>query len=357
MVIKRVLWSLVGTVLLICQLGLRQTGSPSALYAVRGGRDGKWGYIDKTGRIVIGLQFDGARDFSDGLALVRKGQDSFFIDSSGRPRQELVQPSYEIRGGFRDGLALVRIGGPFESEYGYIDRSGRLVIGIRVDAARLVTAVYPIKGLPEIRPNEAGADPLLHLCVNGRCGYYDRSGREVIAPQFDSALNFSEGLAAVKIDGKYGYIDRTGRLAIPYRFDYAEDFSEGRAVAAADDKFGYIDRTGRDAIVFQYDWAQTFTDGLAAVGIGGKVGYLDPTGKVVIPLRFEGGGKFSEGLAPVRVGGRWGYLDRTGKMVIGPKFDGAGSFSDGVAAIELRGRPGHPGYIDKTGKYLWEPGR
>ena len=43
-------------------------------------------------------------------------------------------------------------------------------------------------------------------------------GTFVINPQFDSALSFSEGLAAVRIGdiptGKWGYIDTTGRMMI-----------------------------------------------------------------------------------------------------------------------------------------------
>jgi len=36
-------------------------------------RHGKWGFIDRTGKVVIPAQFDGASDFFDGLAPVRIG--------------------------------------------------------------------------------------------------------------------------------------------------------------------------------------------------------------------------------------------------------------------------------------------
>ncbi len=48
-------------------------------------------------------------------------------------------------------------------------------------------------------------------------------GTFAINPQFDSALSFSEGLAAVRIGdsetGKWGYIDTTGRMMIDPQFD------------------------------------------------------------------------------------------------------------------------------------------
>ncbi len=35
-------------------------------------KDGKWGYIDKTGKVVIPFEYDSARDFKEGLAHVWK---------------------------------------------------------------------------------------------------------------------------------------------------------------------------------------------------------------------------------------------------------------------------------------------
>lgn len=53
---------------------------------------------------------------------------------------------------------------------------------------------------------------------------------EVIAPQYQDARQFSEGLAAVKKDGKWGYIDTEGNTVIPFRFDDAGSFNDGYAV-------------------------------------------------------------------------------------------------------------------------------
>jgi len=59
---------------------------------------------------------------------------------------------------------------------------------------------------------------------------------------------------------------------------------------------------------------------------------------------------YSEGLAAVQISGKWGYIERSGQFVINPQFDDAFPFSYGLALV----RSG-PKYIDKTGKYVWNP--
>ena len=71
----------------------------------------------------------------------------------------------------------------------------------------------------------------------------EQTGKFVINPQFDSANDFREGLAAVRIGdhktGKWGYIDKQGKIAINFQFNFANDFSEGlAAVRIGDDKTG-----------------------------------------------------------------------------------------------------------------------
>jgi hypothetical protein len=46
-------------------------------------KDGKWGYIDKSGAVVAPFVYDYADDFYEGRAWVRAGDDVFLIDASG----------------------------------------------------------------------------------------------------------------------------------------------------------------------------------------------------------------------------------------------------------------------------------
>ena len=46
---------------------------------------------------------------------------------------------------------------------------------------------------------------------------------------YDDIGDFSEGLARVCREGKYGFVDKTGREVVSCQYDDAGDFSEGLA--------------------------------------------------------------------------------------------------------------------------------
>ena len=261
--------------------------------------DGLIGYINTAGETIIDPQFQGAENFSEGLAAVLTDEAWGFIDETGAL---VISPQFFYCGtplAFSEGLAGVD--GPGQG-----------------------------------------------------CGFIDRSGEWVVDPQFDLVGRFSEGLARVRIGERYGYINRDGRYAINPRFEYAYAFEDGLAVVqeSADAGVGYINSAGEFVIPPQFDSGGSFSEGLAWVELGGRIGYVDPEGELVINPQFDAGGEFTEGLAVVRVGDRWGYIDTSGNYAINPQFDSAGSFSEELAWVVIGDTLG---YIDKTGSYAINP--
>ncbi|EAK1349894.1 WG repeat-containing protein, partial [Campylobacter coli] len=54
--------------------------------------NGKWGFIDKSGKIVIEPKFDGVGNFSEGLAGVELNGKWGFIDKSGKI---VIEPKFD----------------------------------------------------------------------------------------------------------------------------------------------------------------------------------------------------------------------------------------------------------------------
>ncbi len=201
---------------------------------------GKKGYIDRTGKVVIAPQFTYAYPFSEGLAAVTKsasGDDGWgHIDKAGR---WVVEPKFQWASSFSDGLAPVNRTG----SCGYVDARGTMVLQ------------------PKVSPGDADCATVWGDFVNGlarwkfgnKYGFIDRSGDTVITPKYDLTFHFSEGLAAVMVGGNWGYIDTSGKMVIqPMPLMRAEDFHHGLAfVSTKDGKYGYIDTSGK------YVWTPT----------------------------------------------------------------------------------------------------
>lgn len=189
--------------------------------------NGKWGFIDRTGRLVIPGQWDVVGSFSEGLAEVEKALD----------------------------------------KCGFIDKTGKVVITCNWNLAR------PFK------------EGLAHVVdANSKDGYIDKMGKVVIPCKWEGAGDFSEGLAWVKdANDKFGYIDKTGRLVVPCQWKWADEFRDGLArVMDNNKKMGYIDKKGQIVISCKWDHAENFYKGLARVmDANGNEFYIDKTGKVV----------------------------------------------------------------------------
>ncbi|MBQ3367694.1 WG repeat-containing protein [bacterium] len=96
--------------------------------------------------------------------------------------------------------------------------------------------------------NREKTDQRFLIKQNGYMGFIDGCGRVVIEPVYDSALEFSEGLARVEKNGKFGFIDKSGKVVIDFYLDFAWFFYEGKALAEIhgekEEKF-YIDKDNK----------------------------------------------------------------------------------------------------------------
>jgi hypothetical protein len=279
----------------------------------------RWGFVDPRGQLVIPASFVQADDFSEGMALVRNDQQKLgFIDRAGTLVIDYV---YDIAWPFRNGLALVGDGRPGERKYRLIRKKG--------DTAARV-GYEPIATFSEGMASARVSD--------NQIGFFDTTGRVVVKLRLDAARDFTNGMAVVVLNGKTGAMNHEWRVVIAPTFDAMTDFAEGMAGAAVESHYGFVDKKGRFVIAATYDDARPFSEGLAAVSRDKHYGYIDHTGSEIIEPKFDEAGPFSHGLAAVRVGNRFGYIDPQGRWVIEPKFRWAGDFGDqGLAPASIVG--------------------
>ena len=92
--------------------------------------EGKWGYVNKKGKLVIPVQYDDANYFSVGLACVKKNDKYGFIDSSGN---QIIYYLFDEVRAFdpQCEMALVCRNG----KWGWINKYGDYVVKCRYDIA------------------------------------------------------------------------------------------------------------------------------------------------------------------------------------------------------------------------------
>jgi len=153
--------------------------------------DGKWGYIDKTGQVVIPCQWEETEYFSDGFASVKDKDDKWgFIDKTG---QVVIPCQWENVSEFEEGQAIVQNSNEM---FGIIDKNGKMVCPCKWNYMSNI-----VEGL------------MLVEDANCKWGYIDKTGQVVIPCQWEDAYDFSHGLAVVKDSkGKMLKIDKTGKV-------------------------------------------------------------------------------------------------------------------------------------------------
>ena len=328
-------------------------------------KDGKSGFIDHSGKVVIPFQFDKASGFHDGLALVILKGKKYFIDTAGRI---LFEAKYDLVKDFSEGVAAVNIGEKRlaniglisdPGKWGYIDKTGKLVIPMKFTHAEEFS-----EGLAAIKDGDKGAfidhdakivfevpldvtlgfrEGIAGVLYRGSLAYYDRTGKKISPPigYGPSSHSFSEGLVPVEINGKTGFMDRSGKLIIEPQFVQAEDFSEGLAAVRMHSE--------------ETTWCPYDERG-SRMGFTNKWGFIDKTGKMVIPPQYLTVDKFSEGLAAVNNCDEWFFIDKTGKKLVMGSFTFASSFFEGISRVNIgKNRDQKWGYIDRTGKWIWGP--
>ena len=179
---------------------------------------------------------------------------------------------------------------------------------------------------------------------DGKVGFIDYQGREVIPPRFSNAgdtAHFNNGLAPVFEGGAgSGYINAAGKFVIgPTQIwgwgrPFHEDVAGVLIWNQQRNRAGWIDRSGK--IIFSGMGVEGtyFSNGLMSMpGPNGKWGFVDKNFQFVIEPRFDSAFEFSEGRAEVTIKNKSGFIDTSGTIVVPPKYDMVWGFQNGLARV------------------------
>lgn len=324
--------------------------------------NGKAGFIDGTGKIVIRPRLKDAGVFSEGLAPFEANNGKWgFIDKIGNIA---IKPQFEWVLSFREGLAAIQVG----ENWRFIDRQCRMVIDPKFDTASSFS-----EGLAEVTWHDKSLITKTNPDGKWQNNFIDLHGKVKYSDAFDSiSRGFDKGIAIVNRSVKCAYascsetytIDKNGTRLWTLDSWYISWFSDNAiTIAKGEDIDGHnlysvLGLDGKHLFEKTFSQIGEFSGGLAParkVWVG-KYGFIDKQGEFVIEQKFDSANSFSGGLAAVQIGSQYGYIDQSGNLIILPQFGFADQFQGGFALVAPSGKEKDTtGYIDRSGKYIWKP--
>lgn len=169
--------------------------------------NGKRGFVNKDGDLVISCIYEGAYSFRENLAWVKLNGEWGVIDKAGNVVIDFSYQDYlGLSDGFKNGVCIVA----FNNKFGVIDKSGNLIIDCIYDMIGLKSSGF---FEAEIKTKNWKLDPTGDYIKNWqndiqnvRRSLFNISGKLIIDNYFGYIGNFEDGLIKLLM----GYIDKNG---------------------------------------------------------------------------------------------------------------------------------------------------
>lgn len=333
--------------------------------------NGKYGFINENGKLVIEPQFDDAYIiFCDSVCYAKVGERKGLINTNGDFFVEIDSCINAVYWFYND-VAIFTIQ---SGNQGIIHKSGEIILNASYknisndgDNGFIVEDTLGNCGYVDyhgefILPCKYKAlsgfnEGLMMVAASNKCGYVDTTGTWVIDSIYDEAKGFSEGLARVRIKDKWKFIDHEGKVVD--KFDNNEiltGFACNRAFVRNGDRIELINKKGKQVSYVDVDAVNGFKNGYATFLKNGKCGLVDTTGTISIPPKFDGLYDVVSGLSVFKKADKYGVINTTGDVVVDAKFDAIlykEEFSLLLCLKENRNTLLIT-YYDKKGNLIWD---
>ena len=259
----------------------------------------KWGYVDERGMAVLSFVYDSATPFNaEGWAVVSiegsyytilKNGDRYSVDDGAKYSHmtDVLTVSGSRILGERDGsysyfnYDFEPIASGYQFTQMTANACGVAAVkkdgcwGIITDSGETVVDFV----LEDVAVNSLGcafAGERAMVKENGKWYLMDTEGNHVGETGYAKAKAPESGgyIAVADDSGRWGYIDREGALVIDYQYQDALSFSNGLAAVRLVNDWGYISK--KNVLVIEDFWsdAYPFHNGIAQVGFSGGISLL-----------------------------------------------------------------------------------
>jgi hypothetical protein len=312
-------------------------------------KDNLWGTVDVRNnfKIVIPFQYDELNIFGDGkTASIRLNGKNGYIDSIGN----VIVPCKwdEIRNS-EDGFFSVKLDG----KWGYISTPDKLIVGCRYDT--------PIEF--------SKSDKIPHITVklNGKIGWLDTAFQEIIPCEYDriEIVKFADNeYFQTERNRKYGLLNNAFQIIIDCQYDKITDVGQ-YFQTYSDRRYGLYSKNGEEILSTEYEGI-LFMDNenntssskidekhnsFIQVKKEKQYGLLDINANELFSCQFSSIGKFdNNGFTQVHVNGLIGLYDKTGKIIIPCQFKNI--YASSEKTYSVMSAENRYGIFDNSGKVV-----
>ncbi len=343
---KALIWILVAVIvagLIVAAVFLLRGGGGGTLGLLKGLRyvpfkeaaADRWGLMDLSGNVLVDKEWENQPSMVvEGLVRVRNNEGKYEFFTAEQKTRQIGEKYLAATLPFEGLAAVVKE----KSGVYYIDTAGNTVFELKdVDGVAAVEGGCFKEGMARFRT------------LDGKWGFINNKGIVVIKPKYDSADNFSEGLALVSLvdrkpngpsEKRSGFIDKEGNEVIPLKAGVEYQFCSEGLIAFSDNEgkeWGYKDRKGEVAIKpkSQFQEVGPFIEGYATFKDAGRYGVIDRQGETVIRAKY-GTALYAGGMVCIEDGGKWGFRDLSDKEVLKAEYQEIFPFVGNVAVVKER---------------------
>jgi hypothetical protein len=212
----------------------------NGLAAVR--KNGKYGFINKKGNVVLNFEFDAVGKFIENCLAVAK-------------YEELKDSSY--------------------LKWTFIDKTGKNIFN------------------KEFTDAHDFSEGFAAVTANGKSGWINKKGEFVFGNDFQDCKLFSEGFAAFKKGDSWGLINNKGKVVAQANyFDVGEMHEHFATFSMGPKNVGFIDTAGKIVIQPQFESASNFKNGIAYVARNNAIGLMRKDGTFFCDAKFDSAPNF-----------------------------------------------------------------
>lgn len=267
-----------------------------------------YGIINHEGKEIIPMIYDQISPFTNGIATVRKQGKSGFVDDKGKV---IVEPKYDKTGLPSEGLIAVFFA--LGQEWHYIDYEGKTalkagykeaadfldgyaVVIIKDEKGKNVTALIDKKGSyqlistpeKELKHYAKGFRAIQTININPdnpentnikNMYYADDNNYNIFGKTFNEVQPFEDNLGLVITDNGWGGINEQGFIVIGNKYIRLLRTKDGNIRGKARRLYGLTDFNGTIVQPIQFDKVQFIRKNLYQVEKDGKIGYITENGE------------------------------------------------------------------------------